>query len=130
MLAYSASGLSGGGFDLTWHTIDGGAETSSGVGGIELAGTIGQPDSGTVLTGGGFELTGGFWAAAGAVAPGDRDGDGDVDLDDYAQFPACMTGPDSGPYDAGCDAFDFEFDGDVDLGDFATLQEVFTGSVP
>lgn len=48
----------GGGFDLTWSSIDGGGTTSNG-GAFELLGVAGQPDAG-VLTGGAFELEGGF----------------------------------------------------------------------
>ncbi len=49
---------------------------------------------------------------------GDYTRDGRVDLDDFPAFPACMTGPDGGPYEPGCGAFDFNADGDVDLNDF------------
>ena len=59
-----AAGQSGGGYDLTWSTIDGGGGASSG-GGYSLSGTIGQPDAG-VLIGGGYTLSGGFWPGAGA----------------------------------------------------------------
>ena len=52
---------SGGPFDLSWSTIDGGGGTSSG-GRFALTGTIGQPDAGT-LTGGNFKLEGGFWSS-------------------------------------------------------------------
>jgi len=41
-----------------------------------------------------------------------------------------MTGPDGGPYDAGCEAFDFEFDGYVTLRDFAGFQKELVGSEP
>ena len=51
---------SGGPFDLSWSTIDGGGGTSSG-GQFQLSGTIGQPDAGR-LTGGRFRLEGGFWS--------------------------------------------------------------------
>jgi hypothetical protein len=51
---------SGGSFDLSWSTIDGGGDTSSG-GQFQLTGTIGQPDAGT-LAGGNFKLEGGFWS--------------------------------------------------------------------
>ena len=50
---------SGGGYDLSWGSIDGGGGTSSG-GSYTLSGTIGQPDAG-VLTGGNYILGGGFW---------------------------------------------------------------------
>ena len=52
----------GGGFDLTWSSIDGGGGESTG-GGFSLRGTIGQADAG-VLSGGGYTLSGGFWAGA------------------------------------------------------------------
>lgn len=50
---------SGGGYDLTWNTIDGGGGTASG-GGYELSGTLGQPDAGQI-SGGAYTLGGGFW---------------------------------------------------------------------
>ena len=50
----------GGGYDLTWNTIDSGGGESNG-GGYTLAGTIGQPDASETRRGGGFTLTGGFW---------------------------------------------------------------------
>jgi hypothetical protein len=50
----------GGGYDLTWSTIDAGGSMSSG-GGYSLSGTIGQPDAGA-WNGGGYVLRGGFWA--------------------------------------------------------------------
>ena len=51
---------SGGQFELSWSTIDGGGGTSSG-GQFVVNGTIGQPDAGA-LTGGNFKLEGGFWS--------------------------------------------------------------------
>ncbi|MCC7354689.1 MAG: hypothetical protein IT330_13160 [Anaerolineae bacterium] len=56
----------GGGYGLTWSTIDGGGSTSTG-GGYELSGTIGQPDAG-LLSGGGYTLAGGFWGGGVAIA--------------------------------------------------------------
>lgn len=52
----------GGGYDLSWSTVDGGGGSSSG-GGFVLAGTIGQPDAGT-MSGGDYVLSGGFWGGA------------------------------------------------------------------
>lgn len=58
-------------FDLSWHTFDGGGETYTTGGAFELGGTIGQPDaSATVMTGGDFTLTGGFWTFEGDTIAG------------------------------------------------------------
>jgi hypothetical protein len=54
---------SGGGYDLTWNTVDGGGATFSSGGGYTLGGTIGQPDAGA-LVGGSYALAGGFWVGA------------------------------------------------------------------
>jgi hypothetical protein len=51
---------SGGTYDLTWSTIDGGGGMFSTGGTYELSGTIGQPDAGT-QSGGTYTLNGGFW---------------------------------------------------------------------
>lgn len=76
-------------YELGWHTIDSGGGTSSG-GSFALAGSIGQPDASTVaLSGGGFELSGGFWPGAlpappacpADVAP-QPNGDGIVNVND------------------------------------------------
>jgi hypothetical protein len=63
---------------------------------------------------------------------GDLDCDGDVDLDDYAIFAACLAGPDVTTPPLGCDPDDFanadlDDDTDVDLQDFDVLTEVYTG---
>jgi hypothetical protein len=60
MFASTGRAQSGGQFDLSWSTIDGGGGTSTG-GQFTLSGTIGQPDAG-VLSGGQFKLEGGFWS--------------------------------------------------------------------
>jgi hypothetical protein len=61
-LATSARAQSGGPFDLSWSTIDGGGGASAS-GQFSLAGTVGQPDAGVLtLSGGQFSLTGGFWS--------------------------------------------------------------------
>lgn len=55
------SAQSGGGYDLTWHSVDHGGGESTG-GGFAVNGTIGQTAAGT-MTGGGYGVTGGFWPA-------------------------------------------------------------------
>ena len=64
--------------------------------------------------------------------PGDYDEDGDVDLNDYAEFDGCLSGPWQAddfitPSQDCLDVFDFDVDTDVDLEDFGAFQEVFTG---
>jgi hypothetical protein len=58
---------------------------------------------------------------------GDSDGDGDIDLVDFAQFQLCFSGPGGGVSDS-CRIFDFDTDNDVDLVDFAQFQVTFTGA--
>jgi hypothetical protein len=52
---------SGGDYDLSWWTVDGGGGSLSG-GAYTLEGTIGQADAGTA-SGGAYTLEGGFWSA-------------------------------------------------------------------
>jgi len=67
LLTSVARAQSGGGYDLTWNTIDGGGYTWSEGGGYSLGGTVGQPDAG-VLSGGGYTLAGGFWGGIAEAA--------------------------------------------------------------
>jgi hypothetical protein len=130
----SARAQSGGGFDLTWNTFDGGGAMFSTAGPFELGGTIGQPDASvSVMTGGAFALTGGFWfpQILCQSTPQDADGDGDVDLLDFGVFQTCFNGPNR-PYAAAgnpeaCLCFDNNEDGDVDLLDFGPFQTCFNG---
>jgi len=60
LIASTAVAQSGGGYDLSWATIDNGGGSISG-GGYKLEGTIGQPDAGPSIGGSGYTLSGGFW---------------------------------------------------------------------
>jgi hypothetical protein len=62
LLALPALAQVGGGYDLTWNSVDGGGGTSSTGGPFSLGGTIGQPNAGS-LSGGAYSLAGGFWPA-------------------------------------------------------------------
>jgi hypothetical protein len=62
LIAFSVvQAQSGGGYDLSWSTIDGGGLTWSTGGGFSLGGTSGQHDAQTPATGGSYTLQGGFW---------------------------------------------------------------------
>ena len=63
--ASAALAQTGGGYDLTWSTIDGGGGSSAGSG-YQLTGTLGQPDAGAMLSGGAYSLSGGFWGGVSA----------------------------------------------------------------
>ncbi len=59
---------SGGAYDLSWSTIDGGGGAFSTGGPYSLGGTAGQPDAGLLL-GGDYTLGGGFWGGGALAAP-------------------------------------------------------------
>ncbi|MFK7885001.1 MAG: GC-type dockerin domain-anchored protein [Phycisphaerales bacterium] len=64
MAGSSAMAQSGGPYEITAWTIDGGGVVNATGGVYSLSGTVGQPDAGPIQTGGTFELAGGFWPAA------------------------------------------------------------------
>ena len=68
LLSTVALAQTGGGYDLTWNTVDGGGHTFSIGGGYTLGGTVGQPDAGQ-LSGGAFTLGGGFWGGGAEATP-------------------------------------------------------------
>ena len=49
-------------YEITLFTLDGGGGSSGG-GELQVSGTVGQPEAG-ILSGGGYQLTGGFWGIA------------------------------------------------------------------
>lgn len=61
----AALAQSGGDYDLTWNTVDGGGGLNSN-GDYTLEGTAGQPDAGS-LANGEYTLSGGFWGGGTAV---------------------------------------------------------------
>jgi len=89
----TAQAQTGGGFDLSWSTLDGGGQTFSTGGGFELGGTIGQLDAqpSPVMAGGAFTLIGGFWPVAQVCyCLGDMNGDGRKDGGDVQRFVDCV----------------------------------------
>ena len=103
-LVSPALAQSGGDYDLSWSTIDGGGGTSSG-GDYVLSGTIGQSDAGQMTTYD-YHLSGGFW-----FGPGDM-----VDLDDLVNFVSQWL--ESGDVEANLN-WDGNPENNVDLDDFS-----------
>ena len=110
-------------FKMSRSTVDGGGVMRSTGDDYELSGSIGQPDAGT-MTGGGFELKGGFWFES---PPADCDDDGLVSLFDHETLTSCLLGPGGGIGAGPCPCFDVDRDGDITLSDYAQLQAGFTG---
>lgn len=61
------------------------------------------------------------------MAPGDSDGDGNVDSNDLTAFRGCMTGPEVAPTNPACIIFDLDGDIDVDQADFGLFQRCLSG---
>ncbi len=61
---------------------------------------------------------------------GDCDNDNDVDLEDFALFSNCFTGPTGGPVTGQCLCADLDGDTNVDLDDYNMLNEIFLGPNP
>lgn len=118
-----AAGVTAPAFELTRSTIGSGGVMRSTGGDLEVSGTIGLPEAGT-LAGGIFELNGGFWIP---IPPGDCEEDGDVDLMDFDRFQVCLSGPKSEAVSPSCSCFDVNHSSSVDLADAAVFQISFTG---
>jgi len=90
---------------------------------FNVVGILDQAASDGVFSTDGYQLLAMNAAAftpASPRCPGDADGDGDVDLDDFA-----ILKQNFGRLDATVDEGDFDGDGDVDLDDFAILKQNF-----
>jgi len=101
-------------FAIDWYTIDGGGGTFGTGGGFGLGGTIGQPDAGR-MSGDAFGLFSGFWSWC---QPGDFNGDGSLDDQDFAIFLAAFGRHTGEPaYVSTCD---LDGDGTISLADYQT----------
>jgi hypothetical protein len=106
MIVASAAAQTGGQYELSWSTIDGGGGTSSG-GQYVLRGTIGQPDA-AYSAGGDYEVLGGFWPS-GALCI--------VDFEHFARFAMYWLYTDDCP----ADLFDDDMVNFEDLREFVDL---------
>lgn len=61
LLSTYALAQSGGGYDLTWSTVDGGGHMWSEGSRYALGGTLGQADAQALASGSRYSLQGGFW---------------------------------------------------------------------
>jgi len=89
--ADTARAQTGGPYDLSWSTVDGGGATFLTGGPYALGGTAGQPDAG-LLAGGPYELSGGFWFGS-AIATGVADGEPPADAPLAFAFHAAAPNP-------------------------------------
>ncbi len=120
-LAATALAQSGGTYDLSWNTIDGGGATFSSGGSYVLGGTVGQPDAGQ-MSGGNYALAGGFWVpACGIIYPtGDLDKTCCVNWGDFSIFAGhWLDSPCPAP--DRCGGADLDGSGMVDWGDFSVF---------
>jgi len=111
ILSMAALSQTGGQYDLTWSTIDGGGGTSRG-GQYMLTGTIGQPDA-SYSGAGGYELLGGFWPGGPLCI---------VEFDDFARFADYWL--------VGDLASDLDNDEDIDFADLQWLTDYWLSYCP
>ncbi len=119
---WCASPTLGQSFAIDWFTIDGGGAMRSTGGSFEASGTIGQPDAG-LMSGGGFELVGGFWGGAEPACYPDCDSNGVLDIFDFLCFQNSFVAGD--PY-----ACDCEPNPVCDIFDFLCFQNAFVAGCP
>jgi hypothetical protein len=116
-----AAGAAWGQPEIRWYTVDGGGGVSA-AGTFQVSGTIGQPDAG-LLSGGTFEVRGGFWAGftSGPTCPADFNQDGFLDFFDYLDYVSCFEDNLCPP---GTTA-DFNGDDFVDFFDYSDFVSAF-----
>ena len=104
-------------YSIDWFTTDSGGAMSSTGGPYELSGTVGQPDAAaTVMTGGIFELAGGFWTVPPCWYLSDINNDGLRDGMDVSDFIGCIVAG-----GANCACADLDINGLLDVDDIAVF---------
>lgn len=115
----SVFGQSGGPYELSWSTIDGGGGVSMGEG-YELFGTIGQADA-DWSDGGGYEVLGGFLPGGPLCM---------VDFGDFANFAIHWLEVPCSESNDWCGGADLNHVDDVDFVDLDIFVESWLGSCP
>jgi hypothetical protein len=109
-------------YDLSWNTVDCGGETSA-QGSYSLTGSVGQPEAAD-MSGGGYDLAGGYWTSVEGPSCGSADFncDGDLGTDaDIEAFFSCLAGNcPAAPCQNSAD-----FNGDGDLGTDGDIEAFF-----
>ena len=121
LMTSSALAMTGGDYEISWSTIDGGGGRSTG-GDFALVGTIGQPDAGE-MAGGDYQLSGGFWPAGPIPVLCF------VDFEHFAEFALYWLEP-CGPGDNWCGGADFDWSTDVGLDDLGELAYWWLAECP
>ena len=103
LVALPTFAQTGGQYELSWSTIDGGGGQSSG-GPYVLTGTIGQPDA-AYSSGGKYELLGGFWPGGPLCV---------VEFEDFARFADHWLDSGCNAGNEWCEGADLDQLGDVD----------------
>jgi hypothetical protein len=122
LVASSSLAMSGGDYEISWSTIDGGGGRSTSSD-YALVGTIGQPDAGE-MAGGDYELSGGFWPGGPIQALCF------VDFEHFAQFAMYWL---DAPCDEGndwCYGADLDWSTDVGLSDIGELAYWWLAKCP
>ena len=117
----SALGQTGGDYEISWSTIDGGGGRSTG-GDFALIGTIGQPDA-AEMAGGDYELSGGFWPGGPFLLCF-------VNFEHFAEFAKYWLDT---PCDEGnnwCGGADLDYSYDVGLSDIGELAYFWLSVCP
>jgi hypothetical protein len=112
LVASPVLAMSGGDYEISWSTIDGGGGRSTG-GDFVLTGTIGQPDAGE-MSGGDYTLSGGFW-------PGALWQQCFVNFEHFAEFAMYWLNEPCEPSNNWCEGADLDWSNDVGLSDVREL---------
>ncbi len=113
----------GGDYELSWSTIDGGGGRSAG-GDYALVGTIGQPDAGE-MAGGDYELSGGFWPRGPEALLLCF-----VNFEHFAEFALYWLDTPCNKDNNWCEGADLDYYGDVDLEDVKVLAYYWLTACP